>query len=135
MGELRINIWQNFYFYVNVEQRECTASIYKVVLIQSIGLLSAIVGKELNVKRNQRLLKCITVGICFTVKERLTTMKNKPITWLKLWQRLGKQPLCKTKGKYVKVYKDGIIWYCELVFDHNGSDFYLVPIKVAERDI
>ena len=59
---------------------------------------------------------------------------TKPISWYALWKRLGKQPLRQTRGKFVKVYKDGIMWYCKLVYTHNGSDFYLAPIKIAERE-
>lgn len=58
---------------------------------------------------------------------------NKPISWFALWKRLGKQPLSKTKREYVKCYSMGQMWFCELVYTHNGSDFYLVPIRLVEQ--
>lgn len=59
---------------------------------------------------------------------------NKAISWYALWKRLGKQPLKVTRGRYVKVYKDGIMWNCKLIYTQNGSDFYLEPIKIAEKE-
>ena len=61
-------------------------------------------------------------------------MTNKPISWLALWKRLGKQPLSKTRGEYVKCCIIGQMWYCQLVYTHNGSDFYLVPIRLAKKE-
>lgn len=61
-------------------------------------------------------------------------MTYKPISWFALWKRLGKQPLSKTKGQYVKCCIVGQMWYCQLVYKHNGSDFYLVPIRLADKE-
>lgn len=58
----------------------------------------------------------------------------KPISWFALWKRLGKQPLSKTRGEYVKCYIGRHMWYCQLVYTHNGSDFYLMPTKLAEKE-
>ena len=59
-------------------------------------------------------------------------MNLKPISWFALWKRLGKQPLSKTRGQYVKCCIVGQMWYCQLIYTHNGSDFYLVPIRLVE---
>lgn len=60
-------------------------------------------------------------------------MTYKPISWFALWKRLGKQPLSKTRGQYVKCCIVGQMWYCQLVYKNNGSDFYLVPIRLAKE--
>lgn len=60
-------------------------------------------------------------------------MTVKPISWFALWKRLGKQPLSKTRGQYVKCNIEGQMWYCRLVYTNNGSDFCLVPIRLAEQ--
>lgn len=61
-------------------------------------------------------------------------MTNKPISWFALWKRLGKQPLSKTRGEYVKCFIEGQMWHCKLVYTHNGSDFYLTPIRLVEKE-
>lgn len=53
----------------------------------------------------------------------------KPTTWLQLWKRIGKQPLRLTRGNYVTVEIDGQRVECALVFEHNGSKWFLKPIK------
>lgn len=58
----------------------------------------------------------------------------KPISWYALYRRLGKQPLKKTRGQYVKCYMMGHMWFCKLVYTNNGSDFYLTPIKISRTD-
>lgn len=60
-------------------------------------------------------------------------MTVKPISWLALWIRIGKQPIKKTRGEYVKCCINGQIWYCRLLYTHNGSDFYLIPIRLANK--
>lgn len=62
-------------------------------------------------------------------------MDMKPITWLTLFNRIGKQPLSRTRGQYVKCCIDEQMWYCRLVFTHNGSDFHLVPVGKCEEKI
>lgn len=47
------------------------------------------------------------------------------ITWYALWKRIGKQPLHKTRNTKVKVFVDGELKECALVFTNNGSDFHL----------
>ena len=61
-----------------------------------------------------------------------STCKNinaKSISWYKLWERIGKQPLHKTKNSKVTVLINGKIKECTLVFTDNGSDFHLEIIK------
>lgn len=57
---------------------------------------------------------------------------NKSITWFKLWQLIGKQPLCNTRGKKVELLINGCRYEVELVFDHNGSEFHLEPTVIVK---
>lgn len=57
---------------------------------------------------------------------------KKSITWFKLWQRIGKQPLRDTRGKKVEFFMNGVKYEVALVFTHNGSNWHLEPTKVVE---
>lgn len=57
---------------------------------------------------------------------------KKSITWLKLWQRIGKQHLRDTRGKKVEFFMNGVKYEVALVFTHNGSKWHLEPTKVIE---
>lgn len=69
--------------------------------------------QELNICKNK-----IVESVCKNVN-------TKSISWYKLWERIGKQPLHKTKNTKVKVLINGKIKECTLVFTDNGSDFRL----------
>lgn len=54
---------------------------------------------------------------------------KQPITWFKLWKKLGKQPLYKTQHNRVKIKIDGEFYECAIVYDHNGSYFHLETME------
>ena len=58
---------------------------------------------------------------------------RKSITWLKLYQRIGKQLLKDTRGKKVELHMNGVRYEVALVFTHNGSKWHLEPTKVIEE--
>lgn len=47
------------------------------------------------------------------------------ITWLRLFNRIGKQPLKATRTKAVTVKHGGVFYNAKLVYDKNGSDWHL----------
>ena len=54
------------------------------------------------------------------------------MTWVQLWDKIGKQPLRLTKQKWVVVKIRGMKFKCELVYEDNGNDFYLVATEQLE---
>ena len=48
------------------------------------------------------------------------------MTWLQLWDKIGKQPLRLTRQNEVMVKIRGMEFKCELVYADNGNYFYLV---------
>ena len=54
------------------------------------------------------------------------------MTWLQLWKKIGKQPLRLTKYKKVVVKIQDVKYECDLVYEDNGSDWYLVATEQLE---
>ena len=54
------------------------------------------------------------------------------MTWLQLWKRIGKQPLCLTKYKDVTIKLQDGEHKCKIVYTDNGNDWHLEiePIKI-----
>lgn len=55
------------------------------------------------------------------------------ITWLRLYNRIGKQPVKDTKTKAVMVKHDGVFYNAKLVYNENGSDWYLETTSFDKR--
>ena len=47
------------------------------------------------------------------------------MTWLELFNKIGKQPLYKARSKDVYVVIDNVKYRCKLVYENSGDDFYL----------
>ena len=47
------------------------------------------------------------------------------MTWLQLFNQIGKQPLRFTKYNDVTIMIDGVEHMCKLVFTDNGNDWHL----------
>lgn len=51
-------------------------------------------------------------------------------TWAQLYERLGRQPLIKTKESRITLKnEDGSLSFLTLVYDANGSSWWLEKIK------
>ena len=46
-------------------------------------------------------------------------------TWLQLYEKLGKQPLFKTRDKRIILKKDNKAISLHLVYNENGTDWWL----------
>lgn len=46
-------------------------------------------------------------------------------TWLQLYEKLGKQPLSKTRDKIIILKKDDKVIPLHLVYNENGTDWWL----------
>ena len=46
-------------------------------------------------------------------------------TWLQLYEKLGKQPLSKTRDKRIILKKDNKVIPLHLVYNENGTDWWL----------
>ena len=55
--------------------------------------------------------------------------ESKPITWAKLWRRIGRQPIGKIQNEEVEILIDGELKKCGLVFTDNGSKFHLEIVE------
>lgn len=47
------------------------------------------------------------------------------MTWLRLWGKIGKQPIRITRNKDVTVCHKGTMYKAKLKFVKNGNDFFL----------
>lgn len=54
------------------------------------------------------------------------------MTWIQLWEKIGKQPLKRAKGKKVVVYHQGVLYEATLKFSDNGSFFYIETMERVE---
>lgn len=52
-------------------------------------------------------------------------MKHKIRTWLQLYDRLGKQPLSKTRDQRIILKKDGKSIPLHLTYNENGNEWWL----------
>lgn len=51
-------------------------------------------------------------------------------TWAQLYERLGRQPLIKTKESRITLKnEDGSVSFLTLVYDANGSSWWLEKVK------
>lgn len=50
---------------------------------------------------------------------------KKIITWLQLYDRLGKQPLSKARDKRIILKKDNKVISLHLVYNENGTEWWL----------
>ena len=48
------------------------------------------------------------------------------MTWLQLWEKIGRQPLQLTRQKEVTIKMQGMEYKCNIVYENNGNDWYLV---------
>lgn len=52
-------------------------------------------------------------------------MKPKIKTWLQLYERLGRQPFYKTRDQRIILKKDDKVIPLHLVYNENGSEWWL----------
>lgn len=48
------------------------------------------------------------------------------MTWLQLWEKIGRQPLRLTRQKEVTIKIQDMEYKCEIVYEDNGNDWYLI---------
>ena len=60
--------------------------------------------------------------------EKQIQKKSKSLSWHRLFQKIGKQPLHKTRNTTVQVLIDGAMQDCSLIFTDSGKHFYLKPV-------
>lgn len=79
---------------------------------------------------NLKLFNCITLyNCCEDCWNQKFIHKRNPITWEKLWKRIGKQPTYKTQNRKVEVLIDGELRECALVFTESGANFHLEIVE------
>ena len=65
--------------------------------------------------------------------EKQIQKKSKSISWYRLFQKIKKQPLHKTRNTTVQVLIDGAMQDCSLIFTDSGKHFYLKPVSAKSR--
>lgn len=79
---------------------------------------------------NLKPFNCITLyNCCEECWNQEFIRKRNPITWEKLWKRIGKQPIYKTQNRKVEVLINGELRGCALVFTESGANFHLEIVE------
>lgn len=59
---------------------------------------------------------------------------RKPISWLQLWTRIGRQNIGKTRDSKVQILIDGQLKDCTLVFTDMGQNFHLEIVGTENKE-
>lgn len=104
----------------------CYGGIEKIIWIHTGVFLSVEEWNKITLdKTTDQILQELNIAKNKIVEPIHKNADMKSISWYQLWERIGRQPLYKTKNTMVKVLTHGELKECASIFTDDSNNFYL----------